>query len=176
MYKRIVVPLDGSKVAEAILPHATDLARALGAEIALLRVVQEGGVLQGRYILPTEAARLLAQHARADAGSYLDKVASGITKQGVQVSHAVVSGPVAESIVAWAEQNQGDLIALMSHGLGRAARWVFGSVADRLLQSATLPVLVVRVSQEVLEEQQEYEAEQLDQAVLEALKVPQPKQ
>ena len=169
MYKRIVVPLDGSKIAEAVLPHAQELAKALDAELVLLRVVQGGGLLQGHYVLSPEPARILEQEFKRRAQQYLDSVGEKIQKEGVKVQRVVVAGPVSESIVDWSTHNSVDLIALMSHGLGRAARWVFGSVADRLLQSSPVPLLVVRASHEVLQAQEEYEEEQLDQAVLEAL-------
>ncbi len=169
MYKRIVVPLDGSRIAEAVLPHVTEMTKALGAEIVLLRVIQGGGRLQGSYVLPPEPARILERELTQRAKAYLDRVAEGLVKDGVKVEKVVISGPVSESIVEWATKNNADLIAMMSHGLGRAARWVFGSVADRLLQSSPIPLLVVRASHEVMQAQEEFEEEQLDKAVLKAL-------
>lgn len=169
MIKRIVVPLDGSKVAEAVLPHVQDLAKALGAELVLVRAIHQGGLIQGRYVLSPEPAKLLAQEMERSALRYLDRVRADLEKVGIKTRSVVVTGPVPESIIDWASHNNADLIALTSHGLGRAARWVFGSVADRLLQSSPVPLLVIRASQEILEAQEEYEEEQLDAALLKAL-------
>ncbi|MBI2888279.1 MAG: universal stress protein [Chloroflexi bacterium] len=169
MYKRIVVPLDGSKIAEAALPHVVEIAKALGAEVVLLRVIQPGGLIQGRYVLPPGPAKLLSQELERSAQRYLDRAGGDLEQGGLRTQKVVVTGPVADSIVDWATHHNADLIALTSHGLGRAARWVFGSVADRLLQSSPVPLLVIRASHEVLEAQEEYEEEQLDAAVLKAL-------
>jgi nucleotide-binding universal stress UspA family protein len=120
-------------------------------------------------VLADGPAQALRRSLALDARRYLDGVASGVRQRGAAVETGVVFGPVAESIVQWAQDNGGDLIALMSHGLGRSARWVFGSVADRLLQSSPVPILVVRASKEVLDAQEEYEEAQMDAKLLETL-------
>ncbi len=169
MYRRIVVPLDGSKIAEGVLPHAIGLAKAHHAELALVRAVDPRSALPSGYALPEGPAQALQRTMERDAQAYLTSIAAGLSEQGIRVVTAVASGPPAESIGAWATAHDADLIALMSHGLGRSARWVFGSVADRLLQSSPVPILVVRATQQVLESQEEYEEAQLDAKLLEAM-------
>lgn len=169
MYKRILVPLDGSKVAEGVLPQVCQLADALKAELVLVRVAPTPDSLLGVGVrVGAQSANLGAQLERA-AAAYLQQVAARLGTVGAGVRYVTLQGPVTESIVAWAQQNQVDLIALMSHGLGHAARWVFGSVADRLLQSSPVPVLVVRASQQQLEAQEEQEEAALDAALLQAM-------
>ncbi|MEK7214635.1 MAG: universal stress protein [Chloroflexota bacterium] len=169
MYRRIVVPLDGSKIAEGVLPHAIGLAKAHQAELALVRAVDPRSAVPNGYVLPEGPAQALQRTMERDAQAYLTAVAAGLSEQGIPVVTAVVTGPPAEGVVAWATSHEADLIALMSHGLGRSARWVFGSVADRLLQSSPIPILVVRATQQVLESQEEYEESLLDTKLLEAM-------
>ncbi len=169
MYKRILVPLDGSKVAEGVLPQVCELASALRAEVVLLRVAPTADSLLGNGVVVGNRATTLEGQMQRSALGYLDRVKAGLGAVGAGVSCVAVSGPVAETIAEWAAANQVDLIALTSHGLGHAARWVFGSVADRLLQASKAPVLVVRASTELLQAQEEQEEAEMDAALLQAL-------
>ena len=170
MFRRIVVPLDGSKVAEGVLPHVRELAEREGAEVVLVRVVQPKEIARASYVVPLGAARISERDLTKSAHKYLARISEGLQGQGISTQSVVVTGArVAETIVDWACGHNVDLIALMSHGLGRAARWVFGSVAEGLLQASPIPVLVVRASNEVLEAQEEYEEAQLDHAYLQGI-------
>lgn len=172
MYQRIVVPLDGSKVAEGILPHVVRLAGAAGAEVVLLRVVEhprEG--LRGSFI-PSSGTHLSDRDLVKSSHKYLRQVQEGLETRGVRVRVDVITRiGVAEAIVEWAVEHEMDAIALMSHGLGPAARGVFGSVAGRLLELSPLPLLIVRATSEVLEQQQEQEEDALDEAVFACMRV-----
>ncbi len=159
MYKRILVPLDGSKVAEGILSHVHQLAKATGGEILLLRVLQPVP-LEGGYPRPIEMRT-------KSAYKYLARLQDTLASQGVSATVAVTAGVQAgDAISTWAGEHEVDLIALMSHGFGRAARAVFGSVAERLLERSPVPVLVVRATPEVLEQQEEQEEDELDEELL----------
>jgi nucleotide-binding universal stress UspA family protein len=171
MYQRILVPLDGSKLAEGVLPQVCELANALGAEVILLQVAPSADSLLGSGVRVNSGAGALDDQLQRAAAAYLNKVAAGLGRVGSGVSCVAVSGPVAETVVEWAASHQIDLIALMSHGLGHAARWVFGSVADRLLQSSPVPVLVVRASTTLLQAQEELEETEVDVALLRAMNV-----
>jgi nucleotide-binding universal stress UspA family protein len=141
--RRILVPLDGSKVAEQVLPAATPIARALGCEMTLLQVpiVSASGSFTGEWYLPLSGS---FESADQDAQAYLDRLANDLRDQGIEASTATWVGPVAEAIVDYAKANDVDLIAMCTHGRTGIARWALGSVADRVLRAGDRPILLVR--------------------------------
>jgi nucleotide-binding universal stress UspA family protein len=141
--QRILVPLDGSTVAEQVLPSATSIAQAVDAEVVLFRVpiVYISGSLTGDWYLPLQG---VLETARQDAQAYLERVANRLQAQRVRVSTAMRIGGVANVIIEYAEANQVDLIAMCTHGRTGLARWTLGSVADRVLRTGHIPLLLVR--------------------------------
>jgi nucleotide-binding universal stress UspA family protein len=141
--RRVLVPLDGSKLAEQVLPTIIPIAAALGCEVTLFRVlvVDTAGPFIGRWYLPQNSR---FEAADQDAQSYLERLGSHIEAQGIRVSTAIQLGPVAKSIVDYAEAHDVDLIAMCTHGRTGIARWALGSVADRVLRAGDKPVLLVR--------------------------------
>ncbi len=145
MYKKILVPLDGSDLAESALAHVSPLAKCMGAEVVLLRVVS---VPVGSYMLVTEP-RLIedaAKRAEDDAFEYLKGVAAKLRADGLKVSFEVGTGVIDETIQEFATGVHADLIAMSTHGRGGLARLVIGSVADQLVRHSKVPILLVRPS------------------------------
>jgi nucleotide-binding universal stress UspA family protein len=150
---RILVPLDGSPLAQQMVAPAADLAAAMGAEVLLLRVVApilvpsffvEGGVGMG---LIDELERLDEEEKRwcRIAGKYLDHVAATLAERGLKVSTRVVlHAQPAEAIREEAGREGIDLIALATHGRSGLSRLILGSVADRVVRGGGRPVLVQR--------------------------------
>jgi nucleotide-binding universal stress UspA family protein len=145
-YRRVLVPLDGSPLAEAVLPFVSSLARPLGLEIALLRVIPivtpkvvEGGT---RRIILDQGERL-----REEAEVYLRGVAGSLVADGFRVTTTVRTGEAAPEIVAGARECQVDLIGMMTHGRTGLGRLFFGSVAEAVLRHAAVPVFVVRATE-----------------------------
>ena len=143
--RRILVPLDGSTVAEQVLPPATGIAQALDAKMILFQVpiIHVSGSLSGDWYLPIHG---ILETATQDAEAYLDGVAAGLREEGVTVSTAMRIGGVADSIIGYARANQVDLIAMCTHGRTGLGRWLLGSVADRVLRGSRVPILLVRAS------------------------------
>ena len=141
--RRILVPLDGSPVAEQILPRVTAVAQALGAELILYQVpiVHVSGWMTGELYLPIQG---VLDTAEEDALGYLSAVAGRLEEQDVEVAVATSIGSVANCIVEYAEANHVDLIAMCTHGRTGLARWALGSVADRVLRAGGTPILLVR--------------------------------
>jgi len=142
--RRILVPLAGSEMAEQALSPATSVAQAVGAEVFLFQVAvdQPATMVAGDwFLLPTEGE---FEENEREALAYLERVAGPLRKEGIQVSTATKIGPVADSIIGYAEVNQIDLIAMCTHGRTGLVRWVFGSVADRILRAGGVPILLVR--------------------------------
>jgi nucleotide-binding universal stress UspA family protein len=141
--QRIVVPLDGSPVAEQVLPPVISIAQALAASVTLFQVpiVFATGSLIGEWYLPLQG---IFETAHQEGQAYLDRVADDLRGEGLEVSTALDTGGVADAIVNYAEANQVDLIAMCTHGRTGLARWTLGSVADRVLRAGRVPLLLVR--------------------------------
>jgi nucleotide-binding universal stress UspA family protein len=141
MYKKILVPLDGSALAECVLPHVKAIAAGCGVrQLVLLRVVEP---------IPAETPPALDFEALQKAGVktaeyYLAETKAKLTKEGLKVEAKVLTGRPAETITDFAKRNKVDLIALATHGRSGISRWVFGSVADRLVRSSSVPILLIR--------------------------------
>jgi len=144
--QRILVTLDGSEMAEQVLLPTSLVAKALEAEMILFRVpiVYASGPLMGEWYMPLEGTFEMAEQ---DVQVYLDRVADHLNEIGVNASTAMRVGPVAESIVEYAEANHIDLIAMCTHGRTGLARWTLGSVADRVLRAGSIPILLVRATE-----------------------------
>ncbi|HUG15823.1 MAG TPA: universal stress protein [Thermomicrobiales bacterium] len=149
MYVRIVVPLDGSLVAEEALPHAEELARALGVPIVLLRVIDNTPVglcdnygVAVSYVPGTE----LADREEASAREYLTARQEQIVARGVETTTTLRRGPVVRELLGAARN--GDLYVMASHGRTGMPRWFLGSVAEEMTRVSSVPVMLVRSRQE----------------------------
>lgn len=146
MYQKIMVPLDGSKLAECVLPHVEAIAKGCGvSNVIFVRVVEPVLKPTGDDYFPLEEDRKLFKFDRkAAAKDYLKQVVSRLKYDGVKIQAEVIVGKAAESLIDYAEKNGVDLIAIATHGRSGVSRWVWGSVADRILHSTCAPVLVVQ--------------------------------
>jgi nucleotide-binding universal stress UspA family protein len=142
MYRRLLVPLDGSDLAEEALPHALNLAGRLGSELILMRVVVSPyAIVAPDLVLAGTDPNLPALNRQAQ--QYLDSVAARLPR-GIPLRTIVSEGPVAEAILDHAAALDVDLIIMSTHGRGGVSRWVYGSVAERVLQGSACPVLLIR--------------------------------
>lgn len=146
MYQHIMVPLDGSELAECVLPHVAAAAKGNGlSKVTLVRIVTPlhmyGGV-ESRFS-PEERKRLEADSMNT-ARSYLEQVAKQLKDAEITAEPVVLFGNVIDKLVDYATNNDVDLIIIATHGRSGVSRWVWGSVTDRILRSACVPVLMVR--------------------------------
>ncbi len=143
MYKKILVPLDGSELAESVLMQVVPLAKCTDAEIALLRVVS---LPVSAYMVVTEPrfAEEIGADAEAEALDYLNGIAAKLRAEGLKASAQIGTGVVSETIQDYAQNVRADLIAMSTHGRSGLARWMIGSVADQVVRNSHLPVLLVR--------------------------------
>jgi nucleotide-binding universal stress UspA family protein len=145
--RRILVPLDGSELAERALPLATHLAERAGAELVLLQSIFWAEMIIGEYPYgygPLVEQEELLEEAEAGARDYLGEVQRRLAEQGLQARVAIRYDPAADAILSAAGDEQADLIVMSTHGRGGLGRWVLGSVADRVLSGGTVPILLVR--------------------------------
>ena len=145
MYKRVLIPLDGSALAEQALPHAIALAKHCQAELILLRVVEPFPHARGMSLANLERTR---EQTHTWALEYLERLAADVQQEGVSAQKTTVEGRPHSVIAEYAETNQVDLIVMSTLGQSGLSRWLMGSVADRVVRGATVPVLLVRTRKE----------------------------
>ena len=149
MYKTILVPVDGSELAELVLPHVEMMAKACvePAEVVLLRVCESARMLIGGYGAAVEQGVLIAEQAAAackgEAEKYLAATEKRLKEKGLKVRSELLEGDPANEILDYAANNPVDLIAMGSHGRSGISRWAYGSVASKVLRGISTPILVV---------------------------------
>lgn len=146
MYKRILVPLDGSALAERALPHAAEIARCMQSTVWLLRITLRQDYVTspagGGALYPEE----VLERDREDATTYLKSVEARLSHDysNLIVATEALAGSAAEAIIDYARERGMDVIVMSSHGRSGLSRWVYGSVADKVLRGAHCPTLIVR--------------------------------
>jgi nucleotide-binding universal stress UspA family protein len=148
-YGRILVPLDGSELAEQVLPHVKALIRPNHTRVFLVSVLTTGlgdrtVALLTSYPPGLRLATTALHHAEVQWQRYLRSVAAVLRGHGAVVHLAVRQGSPADEILAHAAEVEADLISMTTHGLSGMSRWVYGNVAGKVLQGAHSPVLLVR--------------------------------
>ena len=147
MYQKIMVPLDGSELAECVLLHVETIAQAGGVQsVVFVRAVEPFSMssVRGGPDFTEEQIKEIDSRTLTAAKNYLDQLVSRLDYGQVNVQKEVITGKVAESLADYATKNEVDLIVTATHGRSGVSRWVWGSVADRLLRSSCVPVLMVR--------------------------------
>lgn len=152
MFKRVLVPLDGSALAESALTQAKQLAKLVGAGLHLVRVVDTSSWMNAYPMVPAIELGAFQQalvKEESEVEIYLGTIASQLRAQGFETHTALLQGRIGQSIARFAEP--GDVIVMTTHGRGGLARWFLGSVAEELVRHARAPILLVRTSEEVAE-------------------------
>ncbi|HSE91684.1 MAG TPA: universal stress protein [Methylomirabilota bacterium] len=149
MYKRVIVPLDGSPLAEGILPFILAIAGPLDMDIVLLRVVTPipPSVIEGSRHVALEDM----EGRVADARAYLATVAADLTTRGLRTSVAVRRGEPVVEILAGARDEGADLIAMTTHGRSGLGRVLFGSVAQAVVQHSEVPVFLMKLTKDQMQ-------------------------
>lgn len=148
MYRKVMVPLDGSELAECVLPHVESLAKAGQVQnVILVRVAESFDTLSWggttAYLKDEDIKQFDVRHRNA-AQNYLDDLVGRLDMGGASVEKVVLSGRTAEKLAEYANKNNVDLVIISTHGRSGVSRWVWGSIADRLLHSVHAPVLMIR--------------------------------
>jgi nucleotide-binding universal stress UspA family protein len=144
MYRTILVPLDGSRRAEAILPHVEKLAQQMGSTLILLQVVDPTSTAVGLEGMPIDVLRQLIDEETQNAENYLRQKCSELSSNTVTATPLVRYGNIIQMIIEAAEDHGADLIALASHGRTGLARMFYGSVAAGILHRVDRPLLLIR--------------------------------
>jgi len=142
MYKKILVPLDGSELSEAVLDHVVTIAKGCQVlEVILIRI-REPLDNSVKTTLDPEIAEELDQVYNDEAAEYLEKLAKTLEKKGIDVNVEVLEGNPAEEIIKFSKENKIELIVMSTHGRSGFSRIVFGSVADKVLRQTEVPILL----------------------------------
>ena len=159
MYQKIMVPLDGSKLAECALPYAEELAKGCNTEEVILISVTER--IEGQTRAPEARELYLTSDnpgvrkagsetivtfgkKERQAQRYLGRIAKRLDAKGAMVCTEVLIGNPAQEIASYAEHSGCDLIVMASHGRSGVSKWTYGSVADKILRASCVPILMVR--------------------------------
>jgi nucleotide-binding universal stress UspA family protein len=150
VFKKILVCLDGSKLAEQILPYAAEVALHFEGRLVLFQVIPEPVAfspgIPGTASVPVQTDTMLQEAKKAldEATDYLENVAKPLRKKGIRVEAVSVLGRAGQAILDYAGMNNVNLITIATHGRSGLRRGVFGSVADYVLRQSGLPMLVIR--------------------------------
>jgi nucleotide-binding universal stress UspA family protein len=144
MYKTILVPLDGSKRAEAILPHVEELALRFGAKVIFLRIEEDVMMLSYDEVVDLSAYQQNRDRRKKYAESYLAGLEGVLKEKNISAKRIVSFPSVVQSILDTAEREGADLIAMASHGRSSLSRVFYGSVAAGVLHRVDRPLLIIR--------------------------------
>jgi len=146
MYKKILVPLDRSKLSEFSLEHVRKVAKLSNEpEVVLLIVLEHVSILTYALSrLHEDEIRKLENKYQNHAQKYIDKVADRLKKEGINAQGEVVYGYPADQIIWYIKEKGVELVIMCTHGRSGIQRWALGSVADKIIRSSTVPVLIIR--------------------------------
>lgn len=145
MYEEILVPQDGSEMAEAAIPHAEALAKAFGSRVTIIYVIEPVSIYpQPGIIGPVISVPMDTEQEKENLRGYLEKSVESLKKDGVDARYVIEEGDAALRIIDYSHETGINLIIMTTHGRSGIARWVYGSVADKVLRESKLPVLLIR--------------------------------
>ena len=155
MFNKILVCLDGSAMAEKVLPFAIEQARHFESEMVLFRVIHEPSIISlaipgmPAVAMDTPGQERQIKSEELESETYLKNLSESIqAKEGIAVSYDQTLGTPGEAIVDYTADNAIELIAIATHGRSGPGRTVLGSVADYIIRNAGLPILLIRPTKE----------------------------
>jgi len=148
MYKKILVPLDGSKRAEAILPHVEELAQCFDAKIVFIKIIEPFKVVVFAHGYVPDQETLQQKHNTTvnRSNSYLMSLVGEFQKKRISAKSVVEEGPIVKTIIEVAKREEVDLIAMASHGRTGLSHVFYGSVAAGVLHLIDRPLLLIRAN------------------------------
>lgn len=149
MFSRILVPLDGSKLAECAIPHAIQFAHIFGSSLVLLRVLDPTSERESRRT----PEPFIWQVRKAEADVYLKEVAKKIQQMNLEVETILLEGKTPENILDYAQSSKIDLLVISTHGAGGLSRWNTSGVFRKVVEKIYLPVLVIRAYRSPVEDE-----------------------
>jgi nucleotide-binding universal stress UspA family protein len=146
MYKKILVPLDGSIVAECVIPHIEEVAAASkDTEVELITVIAPVDLpTRGEIALTPEDLSHISADLSQEAHKYLAKVTERLARSGIKAHPIIITGKPAESLIEYVKNNDIDLIVMATHGHSGISKWFWGSTAEKVTRAVDVPVLMIK--------------------------------
>jgi nucleotide-binding universal stress UspA family protein len=147
MYQKIMVPLDGSQVAECVITHIETIAGKSDANVELVTVIEPLEIpTRGMIAISDDEIKQIDAEGRKEAHKYLDQVSERLKQSGVNAGAVLLTGKAADSLVRYANNNDIDLIIMATHGRSGISKLFWGSVAEKILRATAIPVLLIKTS------------------------------
>jgi len=147
MYHKIMVPLDGSQVAECVIPHIETIAGKSGIRVELVSVIEPLEIpTRGKIAISDDEIKQIYAEDKKEAAKYLDQVAARLAQAGIKADTVILSGKPADSLVRYAVDNKVDLIIMATHGRSGISKIFWGSVAEKILRATAIPVLLIKTT------------------------------
>ncbi len=151
MYKEILVPLDGSELAEQALPHATEIGKAFHSRVTLIRIIEPIAIFPEPGVVgPVISIGMDIEQDMKDTEDYLKQISNRLIFEGVDARTVIREGDAAAQICQYAQESNTNLVVMTTHGRSGLQRLFYGSVAESVLHSAKMPILLVRILGEEL--------------------------
>ena len=145
MYKIVAVPLDGSPLAECVIPHIEVLARTSGCEVQLITVVEPVEIpTRGKIALSDDDLKQIHKEMEKDARTYLNQIAHRLNRSGIKSRLVILAGKPAESLIEYVHNNSIDLLIMATHGRSGLTKLFWGSIAEKVIHAVNVPVLLVK--------------------------------
>ncbi|MDD5399278.1 MAG: universal stress protein [Dehalococcoidia bacterium] len=147
MYKKIMVPLDGSQIAECVIPHIETIAKKSAAKVELVTVIEPLEIpTRGQIAISDDEIKQIDAEGKKEANKYLDQVSDRLTKAGIKAETVILSGRAADRLTRYAINNEVDLIIMATHGRSGISKLFWGSVAEKILRATDIPVLLIKTT------------------------------
>ncbi len=147
MYKKIMVPLDGSQIAECVIPHIEAIAKKSAAKVELVTVIEPLDIpTRGQIAISDDEIKQIEAAGKKEANKYLDQVSDRLTKAGIKIDTVILSGKAADRLTRYAVNNGVDLIIMATHGRSGISKLFWGSVAEKILRATDIPVLLIKTA------------------------------
>jgi nucleotide-binding universal stress UspA family protein len=146
MYKKIMVPLDGSIVAECVVPHVETLAcSSPDSEVELVTVVAPVELpTRGRIALSEDDLAHIHADLKQEAHLYLSQVVERLCRSGIKAHPIILTGKAAESLIEYIDNNGVDLVIMATHGRSGVSKWFWGSTAEKIVKTVAVPTLLIK--------------------------------
>jgi nucleotide-binding universal stress UspA family protein len=148
MYKKILVPLDGSPLAECVIPHIEAIAKPCGSQVELISVVEPVDIpTRGQIAVSDDDLKKINNEAKKETHKYLDSISERLNRSGIKASPVILMGKPADSLIEYATNNNVDLLIMATHGRSGLTKFFWGSIAEKVLRSICVPVLLVKAGE-----------------------------
>ena len=145
MYQKILVPLDGSSLAECVIPHIEAIARPEESVVELISVVEPVEIpTKGKIALTDDDLKQINGELKKETRQYLEGIVERLRKTGINATYTILTGKPAESLIDYVNDNPIDLVIIATHGRSGITKWYWGSIAEKILRAIHVPVLLVK--------------------------------